>query len=396
MASNPYAGIAWQDMQYTLGLQRLGHDAYYFEMTSAWPYDPIKASVVNDSTYALTYLNKVAGQFDLDGRWAYRRDYSDSEWFGMPRGRAEAILREADAVFNISGATAASTAGLGDNLILVGTDPVIEETRIANGVEDTIAHVGAHRASFTYGENIATGRSPLPAFPNLVGPTRQPVLLDYWGIPGGYPGPPSRDAFTTVANWHQDGRDVLFNGETYFWSKDREFLKFIELPRLVDAPIELATTLDEKGELEPPPEGAAPVETEESTSQLLERYGWRLADALALTTDPQPYREYVRASRAEFTVAKDANVRLRTGWFSDRSACYLAAGRPVVTQDTGFGDVLPTGRGLFAFSTMDDIVLAIESIQGDYATHSRAAQEIAAEFFRAETVLSKMLADLGL
>ncbi len=115
-----------------------------------------------------------------------------------------------------------------------------------------------------------------------------------------------------------------------------------------------------------------------------------------VTTDPWPYRDYVRASRGEFTVARDLHVRLRSGWFSERSACYLAAGRPVITQDTGFGAVLPTGEGLFAFNTMDEILAAFESINSDYERHSRAARAIAQEYFRAETVLAKVLKDLGL
>jgi hypothetical protein len=129
---------------------------------------------------------------------------------------------------------------------------------------------------------------------------------------------------------------------------------------------------------------------------LLESSGWRLTHAHAFTTDPWAYREYVRASRGEFTVAKDQNVRLRSGWFSERSACYLAAGRPVITQDTGFGIVLPTGEGLFAFNTMEDIITAFEAIHSDYDRHSRAARRIAEEYFRAETVLAKVIKDLGL
>ncbi len=128
---------------------------------------------------------------------------------------------------------------------------------------------------------------------------------------------------------------------------------------------------------------------------MLQSYGWRLVDAHPITMDPWPYRDYVRASRGEFTVAKDQNVRLRSGWFSERSACYLAAGRPVITQDTGFDRFVPTGEGLFAFNTMDEILTAFEAIHSDYAKHSRAARGLAEEYFRAETVLAKLLNDLG-
>jgi hypothetical protein len=126
------------------------------------------------------------------------------------------------------------------------------------------------------------------------------------------------------------------------------------------------------------------------------RCGWTLVDGPKLSTDPFVYRDYVRASRAEFTVARDLNVRLASGWFSERSACYLAAGRPVITQDTGFGTVLPTGEGLFAFMTMDDVLQAIDAIESDYARHSRAATDIAHEYFRADKVLGKLVGDLQL
>jgi len=130
--------------------------------------------------------------------------------------------------------------------------------------------------------------------------------------------------------------------------------------------------------------------------RLLDEHGWTLADAHAFSTDPWSYRDYVRSSRGELSVAKDQNVRLRTGWFSERSACYLAAGRPVVTQDTGFGTVLPTGEGLFAFSTTEEAVGALEEVEADYERHSKAARAIAEEYFRAETVLSRLLEDLEL
>lgn len=131
------------------------------------------------------------------------------------------------------------------------------------------------------------------------------------------------------------------------------------------------------------------------TRRRLESNGWRLADGPAFSTDPWRYRDYVQASRGEFTVARDVNVRLRSGWFSERSACYLASGRPVITQDTGFGTVLPTGEGLFAFTTMDDLLAALETVNADYERHSRAARVIAEDYFRAEIVLAGVLRDLG-
>jgi hypothetical protein len=377
LASSPYAGMAWMHMQIAAGLRRLGHDVYYIETTSSWPYDPVRQACVRDSDYALSYLDRIAQSCGLGDRWAYRRSYSDKAWFGLPRAKAEGLLASADAVLNVAGATRFAEEGLKvGRLVHFGTDPVIHEIRFAQGDENIGTLIAEHDECVTYGENIGRADCPIPPLPRLRAKTRQPVLLDLWES-----SPPARDVFTTVGNWKQTGDDVEFNGKAYYWSKHHEFLKFMGLPQRVDVPLELAM-------------GQAGMSTDDRA--LLKASGWQLVDATAFTTDPWPYREYVRSSRGEFTVAKDQNVRLRSGWFSERSACYLAAGRPVITQDTGFSTVLPTGEGLFAFNTMEEILTAFDAINADYARHSRAARAIAEEYFRAETVLAKVLEDLGL
>lgn len=376
VASDPYAGMAWMHMQIAAGLRRLGHNVYYFESTSSWPYDPVRRTRVNDSNYALLYLQRVAEAFGLGDRWAYRRSFGDKAWFGLSRETAEEWLAHADAVFNVSGATRIAEEGLKvGRLVYLGTDPAAHEIGFASGDPDTYKIVEEHHDFVTYGENIGTPVCPVPPLPGLLVRMRQPVLLDLWEAGG-----PQKEEFTTVCNWKQSGK-VEFEGETYYWSKDREFLKFLDLPKRIAQTVEIAM-------------GMANLVPE--VCRLLTSNGWRLTDAHAMTTDPWPYRDYVRSSRGEFTVAKDQNVRLRTGWFSERSACYLAAGRPVITQDTGFGTILPTGEGLFAFNTMDEILEAFEAVRSDYKRHARAARDIAHEYFRAEKVLAKLLEDLSL
>ena len=376
-AFNPYAGMAWMHMQIVLGLLRLGYDAYYFETSSAWPYDPVRRAFVGDSDYAVPYLERLARAFGIEDRWAYRRSYGDKAWFGLPQRAAEELLAGADAVLNVAGATRIAEEGLKvGRLVYLGTDPGYHEMSFANGDEDTRTIIDEHDEFVTYGENIGTPECPLPPLPNLVGRTRQPVLLDQWT--NGHP--PDR-GFTTVANWRQDDRDVEYGGTAYRWSKHHEFLKFIDLPLRLGSPLELATGVENV----PAPD-----------RELLLANGWHLFDAHSFTTEPWPYRDYVVGSRGEFTVAKDQNVRLRSGWFSERSACYLAAGRPVITQDTGFGTVLPTGEGLFACTTVDEAMAAFEAVESDYARHSRAAHAIAEEYFAAERVLARLLDDLGL
>lgn len=393
LASNPYAGMAWMHMQITAGLLRLGHDVHYFETTSNWPYDPIRKTKVNDSDYALPYLARVAETFGLGDRWAYRRSYSDKEWFGMSEAEAVDLLAHADAVLNVAGATRFAKEGLKvGRLVYFGTDPVYHEINFANGDRETCSIIEEHDDVVTYGENIGSRDCKIPPLPRLRAKTRQPVLIDLW-----QDGPPSKKEFTTVGNWKQTGREVTYQGETYYWSKDGEFLKFVDLPRRVGLPVELAMNLAEPETIRHGPGEAVRAQGLAcDVRRMLKSHGWRLVNACAFTSDPWPYRDYVRASRGEFTVARDLNVRLRSGWFSERSACYLAAGRPVITQDTGFGSVLPTGEGLFPFNTMEEIVAAFEAIDTDYERHSRAARSIAEEHFRAETVLAKMLEDLGL
>lgn len=229
---------------------------------------------------------------------------------------------------------------------------------------------------FTYGENIGTPFCPVPPLPRPARPMRQPIVLDYWDGPA-----PCRNEFTTVMNWSVKGYDVAYRGDVFQWSKEGEFLKFLDLPRRANVPLEMAMGLS----------GLSP-----DVKRLLESNGWKVVDAYEMSQDPWRYRDYVRESRAEFSVAKDMVVRTRCGWFSERSACYLAAGRPVVTQDTGFAEVLPTGEGLFSFNKMEDVLSAFDAIQSNYPRHSRAARAIAHDYFRAETVLSNMLSELGL
>jgi hypothetical protein len=391
MASNPYAGMAWMHMQIATGLRRLGHDVYYFETTSCWPYDPARGAKVCDSDYAVPYLTRVADSFGLGDRWAYRRSYLDGEWFGFGRVEAEELLAGADAVLNVTGSTFPSREGLSiGRLVYLGTDPILPEVAYAAGVPDIRALIDEHHDCVTYGENIGTPASPLPPLPNLRGRTRQPILLDLWEG-----GPPTRPEFTTVGNWQQVGLDLEFRGETYRWSKHHEFLKVLDLPRRAGRPIELATNPSRRTAVRAEDNEDVPaLGLAGDDHGLLTAHGWRLTDA-GFTTDPWQYRDYVRASSGEFTVARDMHVRLKSGWFSERSACYLAAGRPVVTQDTGFGTVLPTGEGLFAFNTAEEVLAAFDAINSDYDRHSRAARAIAEDYFRAETVLARLLSDLG-
>jgi glycosyltransferase involved in cell wall biosynthesis len=200
------------------------------------------------------------------------------------------------------------------------------------------------------------------------------VVLDLWEPRAAREGA----AFTTVATWQNVTKDVTFGGETYYWSKHVNFLRFLELPRLTPQPLELA------------------LDASCRTRAKLRRHGWRLASAYDKSRDVTAYRDYVLASRGEFTVAKDLMARPRSGWFSDRSVAYLAAGKPVVTQETGFSKFVPTGCGLFAVDTPQQAAAAIAEINADYRRHARGAREVAAECFASDRVLRDLCREAGL
>lgn len=375
-ANVPFAGMAWMHGQFLMGLARLGHEVYYVEITTAWPYHPIEMTTTDDPTYALAYLARVMKSFGLEHAWAYRATYADGQWYGPQRANALDLLRSADAVFNITGSTTPEEIGIPCRLVYIGTDPVVQELKIAKGDSVLRERVAAHQAHFTYGENIGSADCPVPPLPFPTRPTRQPVVLPLWDSPV-----KPRRVFTTVTNWEVKGFDIEFQGEVYTWSKHHSLQQFIDLPSKTPAKLELALGLSGR------------------TPEIMDRLrskGWAVTDAYQFSQDPWLYHGYVQSSGGEFSIAKEMMVRMRSGWFSERSACYLAAGRPVVTEDTGFARVMPTGDGLFAFRTMDEAVAALEAIESNYEHHANAAREIAREYFQAEKVLGGILDNLGL
>jgi hypothetical protein len=261
-------------------------------------------------------------------------------------------------------------------LIYVESDPGLEQMAIDNGEPKSIAKLQAHHALFSFGENVGTDRYPVPAHGYRWKPTRQPVVTDLWKSPTP---PPAGARLTSIANWNTSGlKDIVWRGDKYLWSKSLEFLKFIEAPKLAGEEFELATII-----------------RDEATLRRFAENHWRLVPPDPISNDHLKYRDYIQDSKGEFTAAKDQYVRLNTAWFSDRSACYLAAGRPVITQETGFTRLYGGKKGLFAFRSLEEIGEAVREINADYATHAEAAYEIAVEYFEATTVLGKLLEEAG-
>ena len=375
MSRHPVAGIVWLTMQYLIGFERLGYDAYYVEAHGATPKMFMRPDD-DGSMLAASFIDGVMRQFDLADRWSFHALHSDGRYYGLSEHQVQALYRSATLLINLHGGTTPLPEHVATGrLVYLGTDPVNREIELHQDVQETIELFEQHHAWFTWGENYGSPDCGVPTstrFPLV--PTRQPVVIDLWK-PLDHTGGP---VFTTIAGWQQLWREVSLNGERYSWSKHHEFVKFLDLPARTSQRLELALA------------GCS-----DSDAGLLQQHGWLVRDAATVSSDLDQYRDYISRSRGEFTVAKDQNVRLRSGWFSDRSATYLAAGRPVITQDTGFGNILPTGDGLFAFSTLDEAVSAVEAINADYERHSREARKLACGYFDSDLVLNRLLKDAG-
>ena len=370
----PLAGIAWQAIQYLAGLERLGFETWYVEDHGANPYDPRANSVVMDCAYNVEYLARVMAAHGFDGRWAYW-DAINDRYHGLSRERVAALYRDSDALLNLCGATRLRDEHMACPVrAMIDTDPVYEQIKYAEADRAARAYLDAHTHFFTYGENVGGPGWIVPLAGVPWQGTRPPVVLDLWPAAAG-PG----ECWTTIATWENKGKTIAFGGETYVWSKHVNFLRMIDVPKDAKAPFEIAI-------LPPPPE----VERE------LHAGGWRIRDTRPVSATMEAYAGYIRGSRGEFTVAKDIYVRPESGWFSDRSVCYLASARPVVTMATGWSRFYPAGEGLLEYRDRAGAVAALAAVEADYPRHARAARDVAAEYFGSAAVLSRLMAGMGL
>lgn len=376
MTKMPVAGNVWLVIHYLLGLRRLGYDPYYVEAHARTPSMLMEHETDDASQKAASFIDRIMRRFDLADRWAFHALHEDGRCYGLDDTQLKQLYATADLIVNLHGGTMPLPEHYAsDRLVYLETDPVELEIELHNNDPNAIDFLSPHRSLFTWGENYGADDCLVPVPTEFrFRPTRAPVICDFWGTENETGG----DCFTTIGNWRQPCRVVKYLGEVYHWSKHYEYLKFIDLPRRTQQPFELALS-----------------SYTETDQQLLEEHGWRVCHAMDFSADLDAYRHYIAQSRGEFTVAKDQNVRLRSGWFSERSAQYLAAGRPVITQDTGFSNVLPTGRGLFGYSTMEEILEAVEQINSDYAAHCSAAREIARAYFNYDVVLKQLMSDAG-
>jgi len=370
----PLAGVTYQFLHYLIGLRRLGYDPYYIEDSGRWVYDPRLNDLSPDASRNVDAVAPVLQAHGFGDRWSFRGNYPGGQSYGMTDEQRLRLYREADAFLNVTGAQEIRDEQRAcKRRVYVESDPFASQVKVAKGDAGMIATLAAHDTLFSFGENLGAPDCGVPLEKFRWLPTRQPVALELWdhALPPG-------TTYNTITTWHNRGKDLEYRGQTWYWTKDREFEKFLELPRKCPARFELAATVDAK------------------VKARLQQHGWQQTDSIEISKGTVRYRGYIQQARAEFTVARDQYVRPNTGWFSDRSACYLAAGRPVITQETGFSNFLPTGKGLFGFNNLDDILRAVDCIESDYEGNCRAARAIAAEYFAAEKVVASLMERAGL
>jgi hypothetical protein len=364
----PLGGLTWHHLQYAMGLAALGHDVYFLEDSDDYPccYDPIQDTLGTDATFGLEYTARCFDRVGLGERWAYY-DAANNQWFGPCAGRIWEVCGTAELLLNLSGVNPLRSWCLDvPARAFLDTDPVFTQIR---HLEEPAARrlADQHTAFFTFGENFGQPGCTIPDDGFSWQPTRQPVVLDAWLMTPG----PARGKFTTVMQW-DSYRVRVHNGRRYGMKSD-SFGPYWDLPRRAGGDFELA------------------VGSRSAPREKLRDMGWAVCNPLEIARDPWTYQDYLRQSRAEFGVAKHGYVVARSGWFSERSAAYLASGRPVALQDTGFSDWLPTGRGVLAFSNAEEALVATECLGVDYDAHCRAARAIAEEYFDARKVLPQLL-----
>jgi len=360
--------MAWHHLQYALGLAQLGHDVYFVEDSDDYPscYDPTRLKTDVDPSYGLGFAADVFTRVGLGERWTYY-DAHTTSWLGPCASRIADVFATAEVLLNVSGVNPLRPWLMQvPRRVLIDTDPAFTQIRHLTNPE-AHSRASAHTEFFSFGENIHSSSSEVPDDGFQWTPTRQPIVLDAWPVT---PGPPN-GRFTTVMVW-EAYKPLQYAGRSY-GLKSTSFGPYLEMPSRAASQFEVAL-------------GSPPA-----PRQVLRDHGWSVRNPLHPTRDLWAYQDYIRSSKAEFSIAKEGYVVTRSGWFSDRSAAYLASGRPVVTQETGFSDNIPIGEGLFSFSTLDEAVAAVEEVESRYDFHCRAARAVAEEYFDSRNILASLI-----
>ena len=368
IVGGPLGGLAWHHFQYILGLHALGHNVLFIEDSDDYPscYNPTTHELSTDASYGLAFINQLFANYNLQHQWSYYHQHSDY-WFGVNGQEVKRFIKKADVFLNLSGVNPLreifSTIPV---RVFVDTDPVFTQIRHLTEA-DGYRRALLHNHFLSYGENFGLQGCSIPDDGFSWQPTRQPVFLKAWNYSTG-----NKNAkWTTVMQW-DSYKERAFNGINY-GMKSLSFSDYFTLPQKVNDTLELALG-----------SASAPVEK-------LSEAGWKITGSLAVTLSPATYQQYIHQSKGEWSIAKHGYVISNSGWFSERSTCYLATGRPVIVQETGFSKSIETGRGLLSFTTPEEAVAAIDIVNSNYELHCKYAREIVTEYFSFDKVLNTLL-----
>lgn len=368
----PLGGMMSNALEYVSGFAKLGHDVWVVERAThpGACFDPSRGQMTDDPAFGCRATDTLLERFGLGGRWCFVD--VDGGCHGLRQEILDELFRTADVFvdYGAHGAWAEKAQACGATVLIDG-EPGYNQVRMLRAADDGEV-LPTYDAYFTNGRNVGTARSDAPSAGIEWQPIFHPVDVDR------FPGPPplpTGGPFTTIMNW-QSHATMRWGGRVLH-QKDVEFARFVDLPRRVSVPVEVAAA----GKRVPHDE--------------LRAAGWRVVDAHRVTWTYDRFRSYLDASRGEFGVVKHVFRELRTGWFSDRSAAYLANGRPVVLQETGWSDHLPTGDGLFAVDDVESAAAAIEAIEREPQRHAAAARDVARSYLDPSVVLPAVLRAAG-
>lgn len=367
-----HGGHTWVFLQYLLGFQRLGWDVLFLDrLDPAGCVDAAGRPCAPEDAASLHTMRDIFRRFGLGEAFAV--DCGQGRFVGLARRDVLERMKQAAFLLNVMGFLGEEDIlGSASRRVFLDIDPGFGQMWRELGLHDPFA---GHDDFVTIAENICRPGCTIPTCGLKWITTPQPVVLEHWKPAAG----PGAGAFTSVASWRGSNGPVEFQGKTY-GLRVHEFRQFALLPRLSGRRFEVALDIH-------------PSEVKDL--ELLRTNGWVLTDPATVAGDPWAYQEFVRTSRAEFMVAKSMYVQSGGGWFSDRSICYLASGKPVLAQDTGLQGLYATGEGLLTFRTLEEARAGVEEVAGNHDRHARAARAIAEEYFDSDRVLGKLLAKLG-
>ncbi|MCU1380043.1 MAG: hypothetical protein JWN29_3026 [Acidimicrobiales bacterium] len=362
-------GATWAVLQYILGLRRLGHEVWFVEPLRPAQLRPRGVDAASSDN--VRYLQTVLEPFGLADRWALALDDGALEGPGAPSlGPASP---PADVIFDVAGGLANKQVfERARARVYLDLDPCF--TQMWQAYEGVDMRLAGHTHAATVGLQVGRPNCVVPTLGLEWIHTRPPVVLDEWPV-----APPAAEAaWTTIANWRGYG-SILHDG-VFYGQKAHSVRQLVSLPTRTAERIEIALAIDAG---------------ETNDLDLLNRHGWRPVNPATIACDPGSYRAFIQSSKAEVGLAKSGYVQSRCGWFSDRSACYLASGRPVVVQDTGLSEVLPLGHGIVPFDDVETAAAAIAEVAGDYERHCVAAREFAETWLESDRVLGALLSCVG-